>query len=326
MMKGLAGEPAPEDGDGPKSAGEIAAAALAKAVTDGQVEEGPDVALGQQIMGLLARAIQNEAAEIEAGAYDETMDVRTLARAADMIASWTGREQGGCGCCPMCTGLGCGCCGWCAPGTDGMVMDSVAYPPDDVAKAPREFSADERKKHAKEGNALPDGSYPIPDKDALRRAATLARSGHGDVAAAKKLIAKRAKELGVANPLDDDKSDGASKGAAVAEGGTAVDTDGQETGSLSKAVEDALAKAVGPLKERLEAFGADLAKVMAAPVPGGPVLSNVRATARAGGGEDWAAKAAYYGQKAELAVSPEDRDGYRQLAREAQAKAQAVTA
>jgi len=75
-----------------------------------------------------------------------------------------------------------------------------------LGKDHREFTAEQRREHAKEGNALPDGSYPIPDKDALRRAAILARSGHGDVAAARKLIARRAKELGVANPLaDDDK-------------------------------------------------------------------------------------------------------------------------
>src|SRR6202035_1232654 len=46
-------------------------------------------------------------------------------------------------------------------------------------------------------------------------------------------------------------------GKSVAEGETTVQTDAQETGSMSKAVEDALAKAVGPLKERLDAFGAD---------------------------------------------------------------------
>jgi hypothetical protein len=73
-----------------------------------------------------------------------------------------------------------------------------------LGKKHREFSEEERREHAKAGNALPDGSYPIPDADALRRAAILARSGHGDVAAARKLIARRAKELGVANPLDED--------------------------------------------------------------------------------------------------------------------------
>lgn len=76
-----------------------------------------------------------------------------------------------------------------------------------LGKDHRDFSADRRRELAGQGNSLPDGSYPIPDKDALRRAAILARSGHGNVGAARRLIARRAKELGVANPLsaDDEK-------------------------------------------------------------------------------------------------------------------------
>ena len=78
---------------------------------------------------------------------------------------------------------------------------------DMLGKKSRTFTADERRQQAKEGNSLPDGSYPIPDKDALRRAAILARSGHGNVSAARRLIARRAKELGVPNPLDSDDAE-----------------------------------------------------------------------------------------------------------------------
>lgn len=67
----------------------------------------------------------------------------------------------------------------------------------------RDFTAEERRKLAEEGKALPDGSYPVTDTHDLESAAILARSGHGDVAAAKRLIARRAKELGVPNPLDE---------------------------------------------------------------------------------------------------------------------------
>lgn len=80
-----------------------------------------------------------------------------------------------------------------------------------LGKGHRKFSARRRKELAGGGNALPDGSYPIPDKDALRRAAILARSGHGNVSAARRLISRRAKELGVSNPLssnDAEKSEG----------------------------------------------------------------------------------------------------------------------
>lgn len=55
----------------------------------------------------------------------------------------------------------------------------------------------DRKKAAKAGEALPDGSYPIRNGAELHSAAVLAASGHGDAAGAKKLIRKRAGDLGV---------------------------------------------------------------------------------------------------------------------------------
>jgi hypothetical protein len=76
----------------------------------------------------------------------------------------------------------------------------------DVEKDHRDFSAEARRHQAAQGNALPDGSYPIPDTDALHRAAVLARSGHGNVSGARALIARRAKELGVPNPLSSSDS------------------------------------------------------------------------------------------------------------------------
>lgn len=54
---------------------------------------------------------------------------------------------------------------------------------------------------AKKGQALHDGSYPVPDEDHLKAAAIMCKSKHGDWQAAAKLIARRAKEMGVANPL-----------------------------------------------------------------------------------------------------------------------------
>lgn len=63
--------------------------------------------------------------------------------------------------------------------------------------APKGESAEERRESASEGNALPDGSYPIPDKKHLHSAAVLAASKHGNWKAAMRLIRKRARELGV---------------------------------------------------------------------------------------------------------------------------------
>ena len=78
----------------------------------------------------------------------------------------------------------------------------------------RDVSTAERRSLASEGNALPDGSHPIHNAGDLHNAAHLARTGHGNAEAAKKLIARRARELGVANPLADD-GDSASKGTVT---------------------------------------------------------------------------------------------------------------
>jgi len=84
-----------------------------------------------------------------------------------------------------------------------------------AATEKRDVSTAERRDLASHGNALPDGSYPIDNTGDLQNAAVLARSGHGDAAAARRLIARRARELGVANPLDE--SDEANKSATADE-------------------------------------------------------------------------------------------------------------
>lgn len=61
----------------------------------------------------------------------------------------------------------------------------------------KDYSTAARKKLASEGKALDDGSYPIVDAEDLKNAARLAASGHGNVSAAKALIRRRAKALGV---------------------------------------------------------------------------------------------------------------------------------
>lgn len=76
----------------------------------------------------------------------------------------------------------------------------------------RDVSTAERHSLANQGHALSDGSYPIANAGDLGNAAHLASTGHGNVEGARALIARRAKELGVANPLsdtDNDKLDGA---------------------------------------------------------------------------------------------------------------------
>lgn len=73
----------------------------------------------------------------------------------------------------------------------------------ELALAARKFGQETREKYADSGTAMPDGSFPIPDKDALRRAIqSIGRAK--DPAAAKKHICKRAKALGAESMLPDD--------------------------------------------------------------------------------------------------------------------------
>src|SRR5438445_1406282 len=72
-----------------------------------------------------------------------------------------------------------------------------------MQEAEREFSTDIRKEYADKGVALPDGSYPIPDKGALRRA-IMSIGRASDQAAAKRHIIKRAKALDATDMLPDD--------------------------------------------------------------------------------------------------------------------------
>lgn len=75
------------------------------------------------------------------------------------------------------------------PGVDIGLLTLAATPPSETAKGRREA--------ASEGDALPDGSYPIKDKKHLHSAAVLAASRHGDYKAARALIRRKARDFGV---------------------------------------------------------------------------------------------------------------------------------
>lgn len=63
--------------------------------------------------------------------------------------------------------------------------------------AEREFSQEERERLAAEGKALPDGSYPIPDCDALHRAIqSYGRAPEEHRPALRRLIVRRKAALG----------------------------------------------------------------------------------------------------------------------------------
>ena len=249
-----------------------AVALVKKAMTRGKVDETPDIDGGQQAIALVGKLIGYEAQELAAGNLGEAADIALLSEAAQLLRQWVSGESAV---------------------QDGNVMPATALmqsAAETAVKAAqlgiislsdaagiilkdRNYSAAERKEMAGDGRALPDGSYPINDEHDLNSAAILARSGHGDVDAAKKHIGKRAKELGVKNPLDNDQDD-ASK-SRIADDPAIGDTDhAGQLEQLGKSVED-LTKALAAEKERNESLAAELAKVKATPVPGGPMMTAV---------------------------------------------------
>ena len=68
---------------------------------------------------------------------------------------------------------------------------------DDDDELEESVSQAERDLAHKEGNSLPDKSYPIRNVKQLHSAAVLAASHHGDWQAAQALIRRRARDLGV---------------------------------------------------------------------------------------------------------------------------------
>lgn len=96
----------------------------------------------------------------------------------------------------------------------------------------RNVSTQERKRLASQGHALSNLSYPIANTGDLQNAAHLARTGHGNVSAARALIARRAKDLGVKNPLKDDDQNDAKKGLEE-DMSTATDDTAEKTAAVS---------------------------------------------------------------------------------------------
>jgi hypothetical protein len=308
--------------DAPASKAEFdreGARAAVKAIVGRKVDEAPDIAGGTAVLAQIADLIIAEAQELKSGQAGEIGDIQQLACAAEMIWCWrTGEESAASGSVMPATAL--------MQSAAEAVKMGFAWTPEMATEfirlaKDRNYSAAERKEMAGDGRALPDGSYPINDEHDLNSAAILARSGHGDAAAATKHIGKRAKELGVANPLG--SSDDTAK-SEIAKEGTDVDTVTQ-TGDLEEVVKAADAKAAA-LEKRIaeqdsviKAFEGRLAKVEAAPVLGGPVMSAVRPKTGPDG-EDHARKAAYYEDWADRVSRPEDADRYRQLAAQERAK------
>lgn len=236
----------------------------------GGVDEKPDIDQAEQVLVLLARLIEAEAREMAVGNWDESSDIGLLSEAVSLMRLFRAMEEHG-------------------DEDDGepIYKGSVQVTEDDLRTflAKRKVSTSERKRLAGEGKALSDGSYPIENTEDLKNAAILARSGHGNVADAKKLIAKRAKELGVPNPLASDTAKDTAEPEATEETeATEVAEKETETSEAEKPQEDApeevsevvksaIADAVKPLEEANRELRDELAVLKATPIPGGPALT-----------------------------------------------------
>jgi hypothetical protein len=74
----------------------------------------------------------------------------------------------------------------------------------DVAKESKDPPQDQRRKWADEGKALPDGSWPIPNADYLRRAIQSFGRGNKSNARVKAWIKKRARALDLESMIPED--------------------------------------------------------------------------------------------------------------------------
>lgn len=76
-----------------------------------------------------------------------------------------------------------------------------------------DFTADERKRLASQGKAMPDGSYPIRNKEDLRNAIHAVGRGNADHNAIRRHIIRRAIALGASNMIPSSwAKDGSEKG------------------------------------------------------------------------------------------------------------------
>ena len=94
------------------------------------------------------------------------------------------------------------------------------------------FTAEERRRYAADGVAMPDGSFPIPDKKHLKAAIRMIGLTNKPKGAVRRHIIARAKALGLSDLIPSDWSKKMSKAAKAAPITDAVPTTGDGRGSL----------------------------------------------------------------------------------------------
>lgn len=308
-------------------AGELPAVLLEKDAPG--FDESADIAGAIATIKQIAALIVSEATELGNGRLEEVCDIETLIQAVYAMKCFLRSEQAQ----DSADGAGPGAVAVDDAGINGAVSYEYKSAKSVYAKlhksAPegelwpdgtlRKFvSAGQRKQYADSGVAMPNGDFPIPDKGHLKSAVGHYGGYKGDKAAAKKHIIKRAKALGLTSLLPDDWTGGgggkANKGAiltmkSLQDSGALLTPD-----AINKAVTEALSAAS---EERFNAFEARLmAKVNAAPIPGGPfiVTSHTKRPGVPAGVE----KAEHYRAVAAQTSDPDVKRSYLDLAARAE--------
>lgn len=296
---------------------------------DGELDEQPDIEGGQQAITLIAKLISYEAAELAAGHLDEACDISLLVSAVECLKCWLAKEQGAqngedddaISYVALAAKFG-----WTPAEVDAMPQEAKSAL---AALAKRDFSAQERRDAADSGAAMPDGSFPIHNREDLENAIKLA--GHAkDPAAAKAHIKQRARALGAEDMIPDSWKTAEPDTTKTTEADLRKFVSKDEVNDLVKAAitkateasEERFKALEAASEERVKALEAELAKVRATPIPGGPVVT-ATATTRQTRQSDDLNKAAYYEQMATQVQDPQAAAGYRQKAAEHRQKAAA---
>jgi hypothetical protein len=269
-------------------------AVLGGTVTKRKIDESADIAGAQAVIAQLAALIISEATELAAGRMSESDDIACLMDAVRAVRYFMQREQRQDGTeVPDATDDS-------ASTEGGMAWVGLGAEADATKRA---FTAAERADAADSGAAMSDGSYPIKTRDDLSNAIHAVGRGKGDHGAIRRHIIARARALGLSAMIPD----GWSGKAAESDGATqALAPD------LTKMIDDAVAEATAVSEGRIKTLEAQLAKVLAAPVPGGPFIMPV--TTRPAMADDQGSRARNLIFQAERASDPAVAHAYRAAA------------
>lgn len=284
-----------------KSATALVTGTLAGGLTK-MVDESMDIAGAWAAIGQICDLIIHEATELKGGRMEEKHDIEMLLQAICCLACFLDREameQAG------------------SYGPDSDDDGDMSY----VQLMAKAISAADRKRMAKQGVAMGNGDFPIPDEDHLRSAVGRLGNYKGDKAAARKHIIARAKALNLVRLLPDDWNVAGAADTKTADADTLKTVTADAVNAIPEIVKQAVAEATKAHEAELEALRAELAKVAATPIPGGPILIAAPNQQRP---TEHTSKAARYRAIADQASDPSVRRSYLALAQREDAAASAA--